>query len=143
MAITKTILKKTKNETVVKLANSGGSSQTASIDLQTDCLLGSEALDGATQTVNIVNVYWTGETGSSFYLKRNSVGILAGPGDQPQKFSFEGEGFVDSVSNTYDIDATMSGEIYVYITLRKTGGFRSKIETAEYSIYDNVNQVGS
>jgi hypothetical protein len=142
MAITKTVLKKTKNETVIKLTNNTGTSQTATIDLQTDCLLSSEEL-GATQAVNIVNVYWTGQSGSNFTLTRNSVKIIGGTGDQPQKFSFEGEGFVDSINNTYDIVATMNNEIYVYLTLRKTSGYISKIETAQFSIYDDTNAVGS
>ena len=42
MAVTKTILKNTNLETVIKIAGTAGS---ATIDLQTDCVAGTQALD--------------------------------------------------------------------------------------------------
>jgi hypothetical protein len=37
----------------------------------------------------------------------------------------------------------MSGEIYLYLVLRKNSGFTSKIETAQFGSYDNPAVLGS
>jgi len=77
MPVTKTILKNTNNETIVKVA---GTAAAATIDLQTDCLATTQALSGATQTVNIAGVQWVGLPNSTITITRNSVNILTLPG---------------------------------------------------------------
>jgi hypothetical protein len=141
MAVVKTILKKTHNEVVIKVAGTAGSE---TISLATDLLHTNQALDGVTQSANIVNASWTGTAGSVISVARNSVNILNMPGDQPQQFDFEGTGFVDSVNNTSDIVVTIgTNEAQVYLVLHKVGGYATKIETAQFSVYDNRNAVGS
>ena len=84
MPVTKTILKNTNNETIVKVA---GTAAAATIDLQTDCLATTQALSGATQTVNIVQLHFTGLPSSTITVSRNSINIFT--------IGAEGEGTVD------------------------------------------------
>jgi len=140
MAVTKTILKKSKNEVVVKFANTSGSNQSSTFDLDVDALLSTEVIEG-TVKVNIVAMSFSGISGSSFQLSRNSVGIFAATCDQPHQFYFDG--FVDGIGNTHDIVCTMNGESYVYLTLRKNSGFETKIETAQFGSYDDPTARGS
>lgn len=140
MAVTKTVLKKSKNEVVVKFANNTGTAQSATFDLDVDALLSTEVIEG-TVKINIVAITFTGVNGSNFQLSRNGVGIIAAPCDQPDQFYFDG--FVDGVNNTHDIVCTMDNECYVYLTLRKNSGFETKIETAQFGSYDDPNARGS
>lgn len=142
MAVVKTILKKTAQEAVVKVAGSGAA---ATISLTDDLLPTTQALTvGGTPAVNIVGAHWTGATGSTITIVRNTVQVLTIPADAPTQFDFEGLGFVDTVNNTSDIVVTIGGaEAQVYLILRKVDGYSSKVETAQFGIYDNQNVVGS
>ena len=140
MAVTKTILKKAKHEVVVKFSNDTGSAQTSTFDLDVDALLSTEVIEG-TVKVNLVELTWSGLSGSTFTLTRNSVKIFSAVGDNPDQFIFSG--FVDGQENTSDIGISMSGEIYLYLTLRKNSGFETKIETAQFGSYDDTTARGS
>jgi hypothetical protein len=140
MAVTKTILKKSKNEVVVKFANTGGTNQTATFDLDVDALLSTEVIEG-TVKINIVAITFTGVNGSSFSLSRDGLGIFAAPCDQPDQFYFDG--WVDGINNTHDIVCTMTEESYVYLTLRKSSGFETKLELSRFGSYDDPNARGS
>lgn len=142
MAVTKTIIKNTNQETIVKV---GGTAGSATIDLQTDCLATTtQALDGATQTVNIVGVAQAGLLNSAVTITRNAVPVLALAPENSGKLILNDIGYVDTQENTSDIVVTISGaEAHVYLTLRKVGGYATKVETAQFSIYDNVTQVGA
>ena len=53
-------------------------------------------------------------------------------------------GFADTIQNTSDIVVTIAGaEAQLYLTLRKIGGYASKVETAVYGAYDDQTAVGS
>jgi hypothetical protein len=142
MAVRKIILKNTNQEAVVKIAGSGGN---VTIDLSEDIVAPSQVVDGETQTVNIVGVRWVGLSGTSISLARNSVNVLTMPGDAPNGIGMaEGIGFVDTENNTHDIVATITGsEAQCYITLRKIGGYATKVETATYGAYDDETRVGA
>lgn len=140
MAVIKTILKKAKHEVVVKFANTTGSSQTSTFDLAVDALLSTEVIEG-TPKINIVEIVFSGLSGSNFTLTRNSVKIFSAVGDQPNQIIFSG--FVDGQENTSDINISCNGEIYVYLTLRKNAGFETKIETAQFGSYDDPTVRGS
>jgi hypothetical protein len=59
-------------------------------------------------------------------------------------FNFEGNGLRDTVQNTNDIVVTISGaEAHIYLTLRKIGGYATKVETANFGAKDNEAVVGS
>lgn len=142
MAVAKTVLKNTNQESVVKVA---GTAASTTIDLQTDILASSQALDGATQTVNIVGCQWVGLPNATITITRNSVNILTLPGGGADYIEFAaGNGFVDNIESTSDIAVTIAGaEAQVYLILRKVSGYATKVETATYGAYDNQSVVGS
>ena len=142
MAVTKTVLKNTNNETIVKIA---GTAASATIDLQTDCLATTQAISGATQTFNIVGFQFTGLPSSTITITRNSVNVttVAAEGHDDVEFA-AGMGFADTTENTSDIVVTIAGaEAQLYLTLRKIGGYATKVETAVYGAYDDQTAVGS
>lgn len=142
MAVVKTVLKKTHQEAVVKVA---GTAAASTISLANDLLPSAQALtSGGTPTVNIIGAHWTGAPSSTITVVRGGVTVLSIAADQPTNFDFEGLGFVDTVGNTSDIVVTIAGgEAAVYLQLRKTDGYSSKVETAQFGIYDDVTAVGS
>ncbi len=142
MAVTKTILKNTNNETVVKIA---GTADGATIDLQTDLVSSTQAVSGATQTVTIAGVQWVGLPNSTIIITRNSVNVLTLPGGGADYMEFAaGSGFVDNIEATSDIVVNIAGaEAQCYLILRKTGGYASKVETAVFGAYDDQTAVGS
>lgn len=141
MAVTKTILKNTNQETIVKV---GGTAGSATISLATDCLASTQALDGGTQTANIVSVASCGLVGSAVTIVRNSVPVLAMAPENSGTMQFNENGYVDTVENTSDLVVTVSGaEAHCYVTLRKVAGYATKVETATYSVYDDETQVGA
>jgi hypothetical protein len=142
MPVAKTVLKNTNQETIVKIA---GTAASATIDLQTDCLAGAQAIDGATQRANIAGVQWVGLPNSSITITRNSVNILTLPGGGADYMEFAaGSGFVDNIENASDIVVTIAGaEAQCYLTLRKVSGYATKVETAVYGAYDDETRVGA
>lgn len=142
MAVRKTILKNTNQETIVKIA---GTAASATIDLDVDLVASTQAVSGGTQTVNIVGAKWNGLSGSTITVTRNSVNILTLPGDAPHDIDMAaGSGFVDTEQNTSDIVVTIAGaEAQCYLILRKVGGYATKVETPVYGAYDNESAVGS
>jgi len=141
MAVTKTIIKNTNQETIVKV---GGTAGSATIALATDCLATTQALDGATQSVDIVTAQVNGLLSSSITIVRNAIPVMAFAPENSGVFNFEGNGFRDNVENTKDIVVTVSGaEAHVYLTLRKVGGYATKVETANFGAKDNEAVVGS
>lgn len=142
MAVTKTILKNTNQETIIKVS---GTAAAATINLATDLLAATQALSGDTQTVNIAAVQWVGLSGAAITVTRNSINVLTLPGGGADYLEFAaGSGFVESTENTSDITVTIAGaEAQCYIVLRKAGGFATKVETAVFGAYDDQTQVGS
>jgi hypothetical protein len=142
MPVTKTVLKNTNNETIVKIA---GTAAAATIDLQTDCLASTQAIDGATQTVNIAGCQWVGLPTATITITRNSVNILTLPGGGADTIDLAaGSGYVDTINNTDDIVVTIAGaEAQLYLTLRKVGGYATKVEEAVYGAYDDRSRVGA
>lgn len=143
MALTKSVLKMTETETVVKVSGAGG---TATIDIQTDLLDPNQAVSGDTQTVTITGVRWGGENGNALTISRNDVRVLTLPTEQADFIAFDGQELPpENTQSTYDIAVSQTGTGYVelYLKLRKVSGYAPKVETAQFSIYDNVNAVGS
>jgi hypothetical protein len=142
MALTKSILKLSESEVVVKVAGAGGN---ATIDLQTDLITATQALEG-TQTVTITGVRWSGETTNTILIERNSVRVLTLPTEQADYIAFDGQELPpENTQATQDITVSQVGTGYVelYLKLRKVSGYAPKIETAAFGPYDNPNVVGS
>jgi hypothetical protein len=142
MAVTKTVLKNTNQESVVKVA---GTAAAATIDISADLLASTQALDGATQTVNIIGLVWTGATDGIITITRNSVVITTLQANAAGMLFFDGQSMIpDTIQNTSDIVVTISGaQAECWIRLRKVGGFASKVETAVFGAYDDQTAVGS
>lgn len=142
MAVTKTVLKNTNQESVIKVA---GTAAAATIDLSVDLLASTQALDGATQTVNIIGLVWTGATDGIITITRNSVVITTLQANAAGMLYFDGQSMIpDTIQNTSDIVVTISGaQAECWLRLRKVGGFATKVETAVFGSYDNETVVGS
>jgi hypothetical protein len=141
MAVAKTILKNTNQESVVKVA---GTAASATITLSTDLVASTQDVTSPpTPVVNIVGVQWVGLSGSTITITRNSVNILTLPGGGADYIEF-GAGFVDSIQNASDIVVTIAGaEAQCYLILRKVSGYYTKVETAVYGAYDDETRVGA
>lgn len=134
----KTILRKTPQKVAVKVE---GSNDTSTITLATDLLHSTEVVDG-TPTVNILGIHWTGDANATATVVRNSKRIATLTGASAGELLFSDSEFVDNVENTSDIVITTTNQMEVWLLLRKQDGYSSKLETAEFSVYDNTNAVG-
>lgn len=137
----KTILKNTNQETIIKI--SGVGSET--INLATDCLATTQALDGATQTVNIAGIEYTGLAGSTINIVRNGTTVTSLLAEGHDVIGFAaGFGFVETTQNTSNIAVTIgTADAQCYLTLRKAGGYATKVENATYGAYDDPTRVGA
>ena len=142
MAITKTILRKTHGEAVVKVA---GTAASETIALATDLLNAGQALDGVTQSVSIVGVTWTGAADGVITITRNSAVIMTLQANAAGALEFGGQMMIpDSVNNTSDVVVTISGaQAECWLRLRKVSGYKTMIEDATYGAYDDPTRVGA
>lgn len=142
MAVAKTVLKNTNNETVIKVA---GTAAAATIDLSVDLLAATQALDGATQAVNILSFNWAGGADGIITITRNSVVIATLQANAAGMMYFDGQSMIpDSIENTSDIVVTISGaQCELWMKVRKVSGYATKVETATYGAYDDETRVGA
>lgn len=135
----KTILRKTPQKVAIKVQGSG---VTETVSLDTDLLHSTEVVSG-TPTVNIVGIHWTGAADGVATIVRNNVRIATLLGSTGGELLFADAEFTDSVENTSNIVVTTTNQMEVWLLLRKQSGYSSKIETAQFSVYDNTSVVGS
>lgn len=142
MAVTATVLKNTNQEAIIKIA---GSTAASTIDLQTTIVAATqEIIAGSDQVVNLVSLAYTGLTGSTITISRNSTNIITVLSEGSDVLDFSGMGFVDTIENTKDIVVTIAGaEAQCYLTLRKVSGYATKVEMATYGAYDDPTRVGA
>lgn len=142
MAVVKTILKNVNQEAVVKVA---GTAAAATIDLSTDLLASTQALDGDTQTVNIVGLVWTGAADGIITITRNSVVVTTLQANAAGSLEFGGQQMIpENINNTSDIVVTISGaQAECWVRLRKVSGYATKVEYATYGAYDDETRVGA
>jgi hypothetical protein len=142
MAVTKTVLRLTETEAVVKVA---GTAAAETIDLQTDLLSSTQVLDGATQTVTIVGMQWTGAPGGIATITRNGTTIMTLQADSADQMMMNGQDMVpDSINATQDIVVTISGaQTECWLRLKKVSGYKSKVEDSFYGSYDDPTRVGA
>lgn len=142
MAVVKTILKNTEQDAVVKVA---GTAAAATITLATDLLSTRQELDGATQTVTIAGLQWSGDTNGIIQITRNSVVIATLQTTAAGALEMNGQMMIpDSVEATSDIVVTISGaQSECWIRLKKVSGYKPKVEYASYGAYDDESRVGA
>lgn len=142
MAVAKTIIKKTHQEAVVKVA---GTAAAATIDLSDDLVASGQLVDGATQKVSITGLTWTGGADGLITITRNNVVITTLQANAAGMLYFDGQSMPpDTVSDTYDIVVTISGaQCECWLKLRKLSGYKTTIEPEQFGHYDDPTQAGS
>ena len=142
MAVTKSVLKLSESEAVVKVA---GTSAAATIVLAEDLLSDSQELHTTIQPAsNITGVQWTGASAAVVTITRGGVTVMTLSAGTAGFLDMSGQAMIpDSTNNQNDIVVTVSGgQAECWLRLRKVAGYVSKIETAAYGIYDDTTKVG-
>ena len=150
MATAKTVLKKTHQEAIVKIAGTTG---TEIISLTADLLTTGQVL-GATgsQAVNIAGVTWSGDNNGMISITRGGVGAAGATGvvmtlqaNACSQLDFSGQSMIpDSIGNTSNIGVTITGaQSELWIKLRKVAGYQTTIEPEQFGPYDNPSVAGS
>ena len=143
MAVVRSILRLTAQDVVVKIQ---GTAAANTINLNdADIIPTTQTTDGATQTVNIVGLVWTGAANGIVTITRNSVVIYTLQANAAGFLDFSGQGMVpDTVNNTYPVVITMSGaQAECWIRLRKVAGYKTLYEPATYGSYDDITRFGA
>lgn len=120
MPITKTILKKVRQQAIIKLIGDG----TATIDINADLKLADETFKGyANANVNINSIVWSVPDTAPTLIQRNSSNVLILVGNDNWSFT-QMLGFSDSSNNTANISVTIPGSGgTVILGLTKAEGF--------------------
>lgn len=141
MAVTKTILKLTEADAVVKVAGTGAA---ATITLDTDLLSSTQEVSGD-PSVTISGLQWTGATNGIAEVKRGDVVIATLQANAAGALEMNGQTMIpDAIGSTDDITVTISGaQAECWLRLKKTGGYKSKVENAIYGHYDDPTRVGA
>src|SRR6056300_328517 len=143
MAVTTTVLKLHNQEAVVKVA---GTAATGTIDLDGgDITATAQALiSGGTQKVSIAGYHVILGSGATATITRNSVNVMTFAGPIADFGTFNSMGFLENTEEDQDINVVIAGgEAQVYLILRKTDGWETKVETATFGAFDDTTAVGS
>jgi UDP-N-acetylglucosamine transferase subunit ALG13 len=115
----KNILKKTNKKVAVKIA---GNAANDTISLNVDCKHADETL-GSTQRVSIQSVKWTGAADAIATITRNSVVIMVLQANAASVLDFTDAEYNENIQSDQNIVVTTSGEMAVYLVLRKESGY--------------------
>lgn len=136
-----TTVKNTNQETIIHFTSSAADSGTITI---ADLTAATQSRNSDTPAVNIVKWSVSGELGSKITINRNSKIVIACAPENAPYMEANSWGIPINNDNTFDIVVTNGAEKDVsgFLVLRKVAGWSTKVETATYSVYDNVNAVG-
>ncbi len=136
-----TTVKNTNQETVIHFTSSAADSGTITI---ADLTAATQARNADAPVVNIVKWSVSGELGSKVTINRNSKIVIACAPENAPYMEANSWGIPINNDNTFDIVVTngVAKDVSGFLVLRKVAGWSTKVETATYSIYDNVNAVG-
>lgn len=142
MPVAKTIMKKTHQEAIVKVA---GTAAAATIDLSADLVAIGQVLDGGVQKVSITGVTWTGASDGVVTITRNSVTVMTLQANAAGMMYFDGQSMIpDNIEESSDLVVTISGaQAECWLKLRKVSGYRTTIEPEQFATYDNPAVAGS
>ena len=143
MAVTKTVLKASESEAVVKIT--GVSGDTATINLKTDILAATQTAGNSTQTVYISGLQWTGAVAGVATITRNDVIIATLNAGAAGALEMSGQMMIpDSTQSTKDIVVTITGgQTEVWLRLKKVDGYLTSVEYGKYGAYDDETKVGA
>ena len=140
MAVTKTVLKLSERDAVIKAAGSAGS---ATFGLATDLKLANEFMSG-TAHVSICGVQWTGAVDAVISVVRNSVTIMTLNCGAAGALEMNGQMMIpDDIQADQDIVVNITGVGEVWLRLKKTAGYMSGTETSVYGQYDDPARIGA
>lgn len=124
MAVTKTILKLTNTEAIIKVT--GIATDTTTISLATDLLSGTEIVSG-TPKVNIAAMVCYGIPGGYATVARGGAVVLNAANDALSMIDLTGHPFVpDTTGNTSDIVVTINTQqCQVYLFVKKVSGYKT------------------
>jgi len=144
MAVVKSFLKLTESDCVVKVAGTAGA---ATISLSTDLLRPTESLTGGAQAPKVVitTLTWTGDTAGVISISRGGTIICTLLAAACSQLDFGGQfATAENTNATNDIVVTISGgQAELFMRISKVTGYSSKIETSQFSVYDDTSVVGS
>ena len=142
MTMAFTTVKNTNQETVIHFTSSAAEDGTITI---ADLAAATQARNSDTPNVTIVKFSVMGELDSKVLIKRNSKIVIACAPENAPYMEANSWGIPINLDATSDIVVTNGSakDVSGFLVLRKVAGWSSKVETATYSIYDDVNAVGS
>ena len=143
MAVTKTVLKASEAEAVVKITGAAG--DTATISLAEDILAATQEAGNGDQTVYISGLQWTGAVAGVATITRNSVIIATLNAGAAGALEMSGQMMIpDTTESTSDIVVTIAGgQTEVWLRLKKVDGYRTTVEYGKYGSYDDETIVGA
>lgn len=117
MAVTKTVLKKVRQQAIVKLIGDGVANVTT-VDLK----LADETLDNGNVAMNITGMMWTSPGTLPIVITRNGnvTQYLWGNDNWSMTQSF---GFSDITANSANISISMPANSMMYLSITKAAGF--------------------
>lgn len=146
----KHFLKLSESDCAVKIYGPAGTVET--INLATDLISmhsdgttpREEVTEGSVPRVVITGMTWTGELGATLNMDRDSVRIASLQAQTTSQYDFAGQAMVpDNVKDDKNIVCTIgTGHFELWLRLRKTSGYSSRIEYHAFGAYDNPNKVG-
>lgn len=143
MAVTKTVLKNSDIETVVKVAGTGAA---ATISLATDLPTTKQVVPvGTTPTAVISGLQWTGAADGIVTITRNSVVVATLQANAAGALEMNGQMMIpDATESASNIVVTISGaQAECWIRIKKTSGYQPTVEYFKYGSYDDETIVGA
>ena len=137
-----TTVKNTNLETVIHFTSSAAESGTITIaDLG---FAATQARNSDTPNVTIVKFSVMGELDSKVTINRNGKIVIACAPENAPYMEANAWGIPINLDATSDIVVTNGAakDVSGFLVLRKVAGWSTKIETATYSVYDDVTKVG-
>ena len=117
MPVTRTVLKKVRQQAVVKLIGDGQANIT-SLDLK----LSDETVDQPNVQMNITGMMWSTSGASPVVVSRNGIAILYLNGNDNWSMT-QMLGFADTSNTNSNISIAMPANSLVYLHLSKPAGF--------------------
>ena len=128
--VTPTYMLKNNLDVVVKVQGPAGSTATINLaDLATSAQVVEDRPGYTTPTVDIAAVTWTGHYNAVITITRNNVVIMTLPST--------GSNFLNSEHQSPFSISIADAQAELWLRLKKVAGYRSTVETEQFSVYDN------
>lgn len=133
------ILKNTNTQTVLKVYRDTAGTETITL---ASLALASEEISG-TPLVNIRAIMFGMKPNSHIVVQRDAAGTPEGEIYLTSAgfFDFAGNGYSDNTYNDRNIQVVFSNEGTIIIDLAKVKGYKTRLQPAEFSVYDNPNST--